>query len=270
MKSPFPGMDPYIEGCGLFEDFHFDLIAEIKQFLARELPDRYEVRTGERGYVVLTEAEGRKEHAFLPDIGIASPTKSAGADATSITAVIETASDGEAVELRAFISTEFRENFIEIYDAKPDRALVTCIEVLSPSNKRRGSPGWELFLRKRQGLLMGAANFVEIDLLRAGDKMPMLDPWPSSPYTLLVARKLFAPNCRVWPAHFRRSLPVTPIPLLHPDPDVKLNLQSMLETIYERFHYGRSIDYTRPLAPPLSDDDSKWLAEQLQRSGKSA
>ena len=29
MKSPFPGMDPYIEACGLWGDFHHELISEI-------------------------------------------------------------------------------------------------------------------------------------------------------------------------------------------------------------------------------------------------
>jgi hypothetical protein len=38
MNSPFPGMDPYIEHCGLWIDFHDDLIAEIKRSLAARLP----------------------------------------------------------------------------------------------------------------------------------------------------------------------------------------------------------------------------------------
>jgi len=29
MKSPFPGMDPYIEACGLWGDFHTHLIEKI-------------------------------------------------------------------------------------------------------------------------------------------------------------------------------------------------------------------------------------------------
>jgi Protein of unknown function (DUF4058) len=231
MKSPFPGMDPYIEACGLFEDFHFDLIAEIKGELARVLPSGYLVKTGERAYVVLAQADGKKEN----------------------------------VAMRAFISTEYRENFIEIYAAEADRNLVTCIEILSPSNKRSGTPGWDLYLRKRQGLLMGTANFVEIDLLRGGNKMPMVDAWPKSPYMLLVARKVSAPGCRVWPGHSLRPLPSIPIPLLHPDADMPLALQPLIERIHERFHYDRQIDYTRPLTLPLSAEESNWLAEQLQQ-----
>lgn len=39
MGSPFPGMDPYIEGCGLWGDFHNELILEIKHALARVAPE---------------------------------------------------------------------------------------------------------------------------------------------------------------------------------------------------------------------------------------
>src|SRR5947208_3547830 len=73
MKSPFPGMDPYIEASGLWEDFHHDLISEIKQALARAAPDRYVVRTGERSYVVLVEEEGKATHPFLPDVSVTAP-----------------------------------------------------------------------------------------------------------------------------------------------------------------------------------------------------
>ncbi len=70
MKSPFPGMDPYIEGCGLWEDFHSHLIEKIGEKLADAAPDRYLVRTGERSYVVLVESEGKRSHSFLPDVSV--------------------------------------------------------------------------------------------------------------------------------------------------------------------------------------------------------
>ncbi len=44
MRSPFPGMDPYIEACGLWEDFHEALIAQIRDALAQSVPDHYVVR----------------------------------------------------------------------------------------------------------------------------------------------------------------------------------------------------------------------------------
>jgi hypothetical protein len=133
MRSPFPGMDPYIEACGLWGDFHHDLISEIKHALAQAAPERYLVRAGERSYVVLVE-------------------------------------------------DEHREAFVEIYEATPEQRLVTSIEILSPSNKRPRAPGYDLYLCKRQSLLLGDANLVEIDLLRGGSRMPMLDLWPDSPF----------------------------------------------------------------------------------------
>jgi hypothetical protein len=48
MKSPFPGMDPYIEACGLWEDFHSHLVEKIGEKLADIAPDHYLIRTGFR------------------------------------------------------------------------------------------------------------------------------------------------------------------------------------------------------------------------------
>jgi hypothetical protein len=165
--------------------------------------------------------------------------------------------------LRAFVDLEFVETFIDIYELEPERRLVTSIEVLSPSNKARGTKGWELYLRKRQALLLGEANLVEIELLRGGTRMPMLDPLPASPYYLLVARRDRAPSCRVWPAYFDRPLPPLPIPLSKPDPDIIVTLQPMIEAIYERSRYAQDIDYARPLDPPLTSEQAAWLQERL-------
>jgi hypothetical protein len=162
------------------------------------------------------------------------------------------------------VEHEFKEPSINIYELEPRRRLVTSIEVLSPSNKRRKSVGWERYKRKRQALLLGRANLVEIDLLRGGDRMPMLDPWPSSPYTLLVAREERAPRCRVWPAFFDRPFPAIPVPLSRPDPDLTLHLQPVVDAIYERGRYREDIDYSQPLTPPLTAEQVAWLAQQLQ------
>ena len=204
MKSPFPGMDPYIEARGLGGDFHHSLISAIKDVLADTAPQRYLVRTQERSYLVLVE-----------------------------TAVAE-AEDAEPVTLRAFIEEEHREAFVEIYEDTPEQRLVTTIEVLSPSNKRPGTEGRDLYLRKRQSLLLSDTSLVEIDLLRGGQRMPMLDPWPNSPYVLMVARARKSQLCRVWPAHFRRPVPRIPVPLAKPDPDLWLDLQPLVDAIYQR------------------------------------
>ena len=264
MKSPFPGMDPYIEARGLWEDFHTSLVYEIKLALARDVPDRYVVRAGERSYLVLVESEGKKDHPFIPDVSVKTPHRPKKGTKKGSTAVAELAPEEGPVALRAFIEEEHREAFVEIYETDPGQRLVTTLEVLSPSNKRPGTPGWDLYQRKRQSLLLGGVSLVEIDLLRGGQRMPMLDPWPSSPYTLLLARAKKWGSCLAWPAHYRRPLPAIPVPLAKPDPDLSLSLQPLVEVIYQRYHYERSIDYAKPLTPPLDAADADWLEQQLR------
>jgi hypothetical protein len=265
MKSPFPGMDPYIEDRGLWADFHTKLIGEIERGLAPTLPDHYFVQTGERAYVVLAGTNGKEERRFYPDVGIeAAQEHERGSEANVGVALAEPAAEIAVVTMRAFIDEHFRENFIEIYENDPEVRLVTCIEVLSPSNKRRGTEGWEQYLRKRNALLLGSANLVEIDLLRGGQRMPMVEPWPSSPYYLLVGRQSHVPHCRVWPIHVHQALPEIPVPLASPDPDVPLALQPLIETIYGRSRYARRIDYTKPLDPPLAPQQAAWLRERLR------
>ncbi|MHB1426542.1 MAG: DUF4058 family protein, partial [Gemmataceae bacterium] len=145
MKSPFPGMDPYIESCGLWADFHLSLISQIHGALADAAPERYFVRAGERSYHVLIESEGKSEHPFTPDVKITAPEdgkkpkKRAGG-----VAVVEPTTENEPLTLRACIEEEHREAFVEVYEADPKQRLVTTIEVLSPSNKHPNTKGWKL------------------------------------------------------------------------------------------------------------------------------
>jgi hypothetical protein len=118
-------------------------------------------------------------------------------------------------------------------------------------------------------MLLGEANFLELDLLRGGKKLPMLTPWPEAPYTLLVSRVDNAPYCRVWPAHFTTRLPVIPVPLIKPEPDLRLDLQPLVDEIYALGRYDELIKYDRRLEPALSGADAAWVRKQLkQRSDK--
>ncbi|HKI37307.1 MAG TPA: DUF4058 family protein [Gemmataceae bacterium] len=257
MKSPFPGIDPYIEACGLWEGFHNRLINKIDVALGQILPRGYTIDTAVRSYVVLMESEGKDEYLAKPDVTVTHPTtakkprkKKGGV------AVAASPEEAESVPMQAFVAEKFEETFVEIYAEGEERILVTCLEILSPSNKRRGTEGWLVYERKRQAMLLGRANFIELDLLRGGQKMPMLTHWPDSPYTLLVCRAFNAPYCRVWKAHFQHRLPTIPVPLLYPEPDLTLDLQPLLDSIYTLGRYDERIDYDRPLTPAQSDADA--------------
>jgi hypothetical protein len=267
MKSPFPGMDPYIEACHLFEDFHSKLISEIERYLSAHVPDRYVVRTPERTYLAVAQAEsGDMPRYFVPDVAVASrrgpkriarkPKGSAQAAAGQMLSM--------PVLMRALVKSEYREPFIEIRQGDAEHKLVTGIEVLSPSNKRPNTKGWRLYQRKRLSFLSGHANLVEIDLLRGGRRMPMVSPWPDSPYYLLVCRKKQSHRCEAYPAYLTEPLPPIPIPLAPPDPDINLDIQPFVEAIYTRSRYERDIDYRHPLSPPLDSDEQAWLDERLR------
>lgn len=269
MRSPFPGMDPYIEASGLWEDFHEALIAQIRDALTESLPERYVVRFNERSYVALVSSEeigGPDRRTSQADVAIAfAPGKgrSAGGAAAAVAERPATRTDEGPLTMRALIEAEFRESFVEIYALRPERHLVTTIEVLSPSNKRYRSPGWVRYCRKRQAHLEGYANLVEIDLLRSGRRMPMEDEWPDSPYYVLVCRKPAAPRCTVWPAYCLQPLPEVPVPLSEPDADVPLALQPMIEAIYERSRYALDIDYRQRCRPRLDPTHVEWLEQHL-------
>jgi hypothetical protein len=183
-----------------------------------------------------------------------------------VTAMAMAELEADAIPIRSFVAPDYVETFVEIFEARPQGRLVTCLEVLSPVNKRPNTPGWDLYQRKRQGLMLGQVHLVEIDLLRGGERPPMLDPWPDSPYTLHVARAGWDDG-KVWPAHYRKPLPVIPVPLAKPDPPLRLDLQPLIAGIYERSRYARSIDYAKPLKPPLPPKDVAWLKKQLKGRG---
>jgi hypothetical protein len=264
MRSPFPGLDPYIEASRLWEDFHNHLIEDTARQMAGVAPERYVVRTGERSYLVLIESNGKESYPFLPDVGITKPRGGKKGTKKGGTVLAEPAAADQPHVLRPFIEEEHRETFVEIYETDPAMRLVTTIEILSPSNKRPGTEGWDLYQRKRQSLLLGRVNLVEIDLLRGGQRPPMLDPWPNSPYVLTVSRAKRPPKCLVWEGHFRRPLPAIPVPLAKPDADLVLNLQPLIDTIYQLYRYARSIDYTRELTTPLSTEEAAWCRQRLQ------
>jgi hypothetical protein len=260
-------MDPYIEACGLWEDFHGALIYEIKSVLAQVVPERYLVRSGERSYVVLVEQEGKKTHPFLPDVSLTTPRGRRKPTRKGGGTLVEPADENEPVTMRAFIEEEHRESFIEIYEVAPEQRLVTTVEVLSPSNKRPGTPGWDLYQRKRQSLLLGKVSLVEIDLLRGGQPMAM-EPRPTSDYHVLVSPEWLRPQAALYSFSTRDPLPTIPVPLRRGEPAPLLALGPLLAGVYDRARYDLSLDYgTAPPEPPLPPETAAWLEELLRAQG---
>jgi len=266
MQSPFPGMDPFIEANQLWGDFHDKLIYEIDRVLSEQLPRKYVVRLDSRSYIAIDE-DAENDFLILPDISVRHRRGERGKG--SVGRGKPTTTLEPPVVMLAPLEVEHRETFIEIYELRPQRQLVTGIEILSPSNKPPGTVGWDMYLRKRRAFLNGAANFIEIDLLRGGRRMPMQQEWPESPYYILVARKNQMPRCDVWPAHSHIALPEVPIPLASGDSDVKINLQPLVDAVYARARYADDIDYQQKLSISLSSEEKQILAGVSKRKTRS-
>src|SRR5262249_35713964 len=175
MPSPFPGMDPYIEGGPLWEPFHFGLIGEIERTLADRLPSGYTVGAGERTYIEYLDpaSDDFQPRSVQPDVSVTSVGTSAGSPSPALAVA---PAEPSAVRMHGLVRQELREPFLEIRDLDHGGRLVTGIEVLSPANKRHKSHGWRLYQRKRESFFRGGANFVEFDLMRRGRRRVMEEP----------------------------------------------------------------------------------------------
>jgi hypothetical protein len=262
MSSPFPGMDPYLEGS-LWTTLHFSLSAEIVRQLAPQLRPRYLVLPAERFVMEMPEGLAVLTTSTYPDVSVAEAplgpeSPPSGFESTGV--VVAPA----PLRLATAIPSPVPHVTVEIRDAAK-RQLVTAIEVISPTNKR--GEGRQEYLTKRQRILLSTAHLMEIDLLRAGQRVPMQQPLPERPYFVFLSRAENRPITEVWPISLDQALPVVPVPLLPGDPDAPLDLQSAFTATYDLLGYNLAIDYGEPPEVPLEGGSASWVAGRLRAEG---
>ena len=162
------------------------------------------------------------------------------------------------------------ERFIRIIEAGSER-LVTVIEFVSPTNKR--GDGLRAFRAKRSELLRSGVNFVEVDLVRAGDWRALLRPQVCprnavSPYRVTVRLPDEPEAAYLHPVWLRDVLPEVTVPLRRDDPPVRLALQKLIDQAYGNGRYARRLDYRRPLDPPLDAEAAAWAEGLLRAAGR--
>lgn len=251
MPSPFPGIDPFIEGQ-LWSDFHTSFIAALRDDLMPKLLPRYVAILEERIYVE-SEPEQPRIH-FRPDVTIAAES-SAGSRLRRPTALIT-----EPVQVPLPVSDPVREPFIELRQ-RDSRELIAVIELLSPSNKRSSGNGRVEYLSKRQQVLSSSAHLVELDLLRGGERLPMGRSLPPADGYAIISDARRRPMAAVWPISLRQPLPTIAIPLGDGDPDVSVDLQAVFQVVYDRACYEYLLRYDVPPEPALDDEDAAWVQE---------
>jgi hypothetical protein len=248
-------MDPWLEHPAVFPNLHQRLITYAGDALQEQMSDRYFVSIGERVYI---EGPDESRQSYYPDVFLV------GRETAAERRAREAALADEPTTLLVLEAIERREVFLEIQDATTGGAVVTVIEVLSPSNKSPGR-GHELYKEKQENVLDSTASLVEIDLLRDGVHTiaAPLDKLGPEPYRVIVAPAWDRRVRAVFASTVDRRLPRVPIPLRKGEPTVTLDLQALLDQAYDRGAYGRKLDYRKPPTPPLDADQEAFVRSRL-------
>lgn len=165
MKSPFPGMDPYLEHPAVRADFHASFLAYFREVITAKLPDHYFARLEEQ--IRLVDAPPVESSDYRPDVSITrNPVTGLKIESPNDIALLEPT---EVLPLGEPILEEVRDLRIDLL-RWPDEELITTIELLSPWNK--SGDGYGDFQRKRRAMLSRGVNWVEIDFLIAGERSP--------------------------------------------------------------------------------------------------
>ena len=145
---------------------------------------------------------------------------------------------------------EIEEAFLKIIHVESE-ALVTLIEVLSPTNKIRGSRGRASFMAKRHEIMNSDVHWVEIDLLRKGVPSVTDPPLRASDYRILISRADQRMRTRLHqPIGVRQALPEIRIPLRGKNAEVSLDLGAVFHRVYDRAAYDASVDYRKAPSHP--------------------
>lgn len=251
MPSPFPGMNPYLENPELWSAVHNRLIVAIANDLVDHLSENYRVEIEKRTYF-------SSDDSVLVGISDVAVLTGKTAESTSSVATVSLPIQPEQVTVP--IAEEVNERYLEIREVATG-TVVTVIELLSPKNKRPGE-GRLAYERKRNRVLKRATHLVEIDLLRGGKAFPIRSE-NLGDYRILICRGERRPTGELYAFGLRQPIPPVPIPLMMGEGEPILDLQPLLERVYEKGRYYLAIDYKKPPQPPLSEEDTRWVETLL-------
>lgn len=253
MASPFPGMDPYLEGY-MWPDVHQALAYQFRRQLVPLVAPGYAVRLAVATFY--DEVPPQELGVIYPNteiVRVPEPVGMGRGQAGAGAAVV-----AAPLTIPMPVALQVRLVTVEVRDVAAN-LLVTSIEILSPTNKRE--PGISAYRKKRSTLLASDVHLLEIDLLRRGRRLWPAEHLPASPYLAVLVRARHI-RAEVWPIGLRERLPVLPVPLRAPDADVPLDLQAALDTIYAEARYELTLNYNEPPPePPLSEEDAVWVAQ---------
>lgn len=181
-------------------------------------------------------------------------------------ATLPTETENKAITVTLPLPLEIKEGYLEIREISTGK-VITVIEILSPTNKKT-KEGRRSYLDKREKILQSDTNLVEIDLIRTGEKMPIVTRVYDTDYRILTVRSYRFPSAQLFAFSVKETIPNFSIPLQKGEEEIELNLQHLLLGIYERARFDLTLDYNIPPVPDLLTEDREWMDILLKEQGR--
>ncbi|NEQ22682.1 MAG: DUF4058 family protein [Microcoleus sp. SIO2G3] len=259
MPSPFPGIDPYLEHPDLWPGVHHWLIIEIARLLSPQLRPKYRVAVEVRMY----ETSGENSLLVgIPDVTVKQRLTATNSTMTNVAVATQTA---QPTQVTIPVPEIIKEGYLEVREVGTE-AVVTTIEILSPTNKRSGK-GRQMYEEKRHQVLGSRTHLVEIDLLRMGEPLPFFGNNIESHYRILVCRGNSRPYADLYAFNLQDVIPSFPLPLRAGDTEPVVDLQMLINGVYDISGYDLVIDYNREPVPPLAEPEAVWADALLREKG---
>jgi Protein of unknown function (DUF4058) len=259
MPSPFPGMNPYLENSELWPEVHSRLIVAIADALNPQLMPKYRAAIDRRVYDL------EREDALLIGIPDVTVEQRSRFESTAKNTVAVMSPPTSPMKVKLPMPIEIRESYLQIKEIATGE-VITAIEVLSPTNKRPGK-GRNAYEEKRREILSSRTHLIEIDLLRSGEPMALAAGNIDSQYRILVSRGDQRPQADLYVFNLPDAMPRFPLPLKTEDEEPMINLQALLDQVYDRAGYEIVIDYAQAPTPALSEADIEWMDQWLKEKG---
>lgn len=247
-------MDPWLEGH-VWPDIHHGLAFIFKEMLVGQVVPKYFVRV--ETYTVEDTTPEEEVGIMYPDVEILrKPARH----------IIERFKEEEEEDVAVLTPAtvvlprpviEVNIPVVEIRDME-NQQLITAIEILSPVNKK--GRGLDKYREKRQMLHDDGVHLLEVDLLRRGSRSLAHPGLPRGAHYFALLSRGDRYKTDVWAMTVKDKLPVVPIPLKAPDPDVRLDIGAAFHELYDRSRYELSVNYSAEPAPPaFSEEDMQFL-----------
>ena len=264
MPSPFPGMNPYLEHPEFWSEVYHRLITAIADIIAPLIRPKYYAAIEKRAY--LSEIED-SVLVGIPDVAVYSKRDASGTLTRSqLTtnqpgSTVALAAQTEAISVTVPLPEEVRESYLAIKEGGTG-TVITVIELISPKNKR-SKEGRKAYESKRQQVLGSPTHLIEIDLLRSGQPMRILEEIQSD-YRILISRGDRRPRAYMYAFSLRDAIPSFTLPLRPGDVEPLVDLQNILNEVYDQAYFDMAIDYNQEPVPKLKPEDATWASELLR------